>query len=268
MSRQQVTEHRGRGEPAVDHSATYQAWPAGRRRVVSIVIALHVMCVFIAPLAVVEPRSDLAFQTHRFLAPWTQLLYMDHGYRFFAPEPGPSHILEYTVGFDDGKTATFRFPDPQRHWPRLLYHRWFMLSESLYRHALQVLDEASLQRWTEEVESQIQQFADAGRMRDAARVSREFELARREHDRMRRLLSLLVSDIGRELLKRHEGSSLNMRLLTRLIPQPGEVQRGSRLDSPDWLPEDMVIELTPMLQDVGEKELIEPRERGREGERP
>jgi hypothetical protein len=49
-------------------------------------------------------------------------MYLDHGYFFFAPNPGPSHL----VGIRDQSVL---FPDRKEQWPRLLYHRYFMLSE-------------------------------------------------------------------------------------------------------------------------------------------
>jgi len=63
------------------------------------------------------------------LGPYVQVMYLDNGYRFFAPEPGPSHLIRYEVVLPDGKRVEGFFPDRTRHWPRLLYHRYFMLSE-------------------------------------------------------------------------------------------------------------------------------------------
>jgi len=52
-----------------------------------------------------------------------------NGYRFFAPEPGPSHLVRYEVTLPDGSQEQGLFPDRRQHKPRLLYHRYFMLSE-------------------------------------------------------------------------------------------------------------------------------------------
>jgi hypothetical protein len=56
---------------------------------------------------------------------------LNHGYRFFAPNPGPSHLFRYRLSFNDGSTREGHFPNRDEHWPRLLYHRYFMLSENL-----------------------------------------------------------------------------------------------------------------------------------------
>ena len=57
------------------------------------------------------------------------MLGLANGYRFFAPEPGPSHLIRYEVTLPDGTRKEGFFPDRAHHQPRLLYHRYFMLSE-------------------------------------------------------------------------------------------------------------------------------------------
>lgn len=63
--------------------------------------------------------------------PYLDAAYLNHGYHFFAPEPGPSHLIRYEVASKEGGRVTGFFPDRRKHWPRLLYHRHFMLSEHL-----------------------------------------------------------------------------------------------------------------------------------------
>ena len=75
--------------------------------------------------------SPAADPVRNSLGPYIEFGYLNHGYFFFAPEPGPSHLIDYDLEFADGKTATLRFPDRQAQWPRLLYHRHFMLTENL-----------------------------------------------------------------------------------------------------------------------------------------
>ena len=79
----------------------------------------------------VAPASDLAVSTWRIFQPYLQLGYLNHGYHFFAPEPGPSHLIRYELTLADGSTKTGYFPNSKEHQPRLLYHRHFMLSEHL-----------------------------------------------------------------------------------------------------------------------------------------
>lgn len=79
-----------------------------------------------------------------------EFMYLDHGYAFFAPEPGPSHLIRATIvppggqGPEQGAArqegakpaegdanVVRLFPDRVDQWPRLLYHRHFMLAEFL-----------------------------------------------------------------------------------------------------------------------------------------
>jgi len=76
-------------------------------------------------------RSLLAETSAQTLQPYLQAAGLANGYRFFAPNPGPSHLVRYEVLLADGTKIEGRFPNHQEHQPRLLYHRYFMLSEFL-----------------------------------------------------------------------------------------------------------------------------------------
>src|SRR5262249_2500500 len=68
----------------------------------------------------------------RTLQPYISALFLDHGYFFFAPNPGPNHLVDYKLEFADGRAPQEgRFPNLTTERPRLLYHRYFMLSEAL-----------------------------------------------------------------------------------------------------------------------------------------
>lgn len=60
---------------------------------------------------------------------YSQFAYMDHGYAFFAPDPGPSHFIQAAITDSNGGRMEAKFPDLADQWPRLLYHRHFMLAE-------------------------------------------------------------------------------------------------------------------------------------------
>jgi hypothetical protein len=67
------------------------------------------------------------------LRPYVDLLFLDHGYFFFAPNPGPSHLFRAKLEFGDGRAPLeLTFPDRTRQKPRLMYHRHFMLAEQLH----------------------------------------------------------------------------------------------------------------------------------------
>jgi len=92
---------------------------------------LHLACVVIAPLADPPPSSELSRGLARIARPYIQAVALDNGYRFFAPDPGPSHLVRYELHNADGSQRSHEFPNRQEHFPRLLYHRHFMLSETV-----------------------------------------------------------------------------------------------------------------------------------------
>jgi hypothetical protein len=108
-------------------------WSPRARAIASVLIAAHVFALFVAPWSMPPPASDLAGVCAGWLRPYLHAAFIYHGYRFFAPDPGASHIVRYELEFADGRIEKGQFPDLQRHWPRLLYHRFFMLSETIYQ---------------------------------------------------------------------------------------------------------------------------------------
>lgn len=107
-------------------------WPLGLRVVVSLLVTFHIVAVFVGPWSAIrEQASPLAQESRRYLSWYIEPLNLSNGYRFFAPEPGPSHLIRYVVTRKDGKVVHGRFPDRETEWPRLLYHRYFMLSETI-----------------------------------------------------------------------------------------------------------------------------------------
>jgi hypothetical protein len=133
----------------------------------SIFVIVHVAAVFAEPFrffsqSPVKPASAEAGWLRQTLAPYVDFMYLSHGYAFFAPNPGPSHLLECEIkqrpsireaGPENAKNSTVStlrdlplidqpaesfsrlamrwrvFPDRAFDRPRLLYHRYFMLSE-------------------------------------------------------------------------------------------------------------------------------------------
>ena len=67
-------------------------------------------------------------------SPYVEFLFLNHGYFFFAPNPGPAHLLECEISLPDStensaSTRILTLPDRSEQFPRLYYHRHFMLSE-------------------------------------------------------------------------------------------------------------------------------------------
>jgi hypothetical protein len=133
-----MSKRRGAAEsesqPPIDTPGpALNVWPKG---LLSVLIALHVAAVFLGPLAFAcnagRPGSPFVKAVYGVFQPYIGLMYLDHGYFFFAPDPGPSHLVDFKVEFDDGRPPVAgRFPDLKTEQPRLLYHRHFMLAEAL-----------------------------------------------------------------------------------------------------------------------------------------
>jgi hypothetical protein len=104
-------------------------WSFRLRLFVSALVAFHIFAVFVGPWAMPQQASPLAADCARLIHPYLDVLYLNNGYRFFAPEPGPSHLVRYELTLADGKRIKGTFPDRNVNRPRLLYHRYFMLSE-------------------------------------------------------------------------------------------------------------------------------------------
>ncbi len=118
-------------DQVVPGEATPSTWPSRRflRRLVNLWLVFHLAAIVIAP-AVVAPSSDLIRETWGWFQPYIQALYLDHGYHFFAPEPAESTLLAYVAERGDGTVVRGRIPDRATQ-PRLLYHRYFMLTEHM-----------------------------------------------------------------------------------------------------------------------------------------
>ena len=115
---------------ASDTPLEIQPMPSARvRATVSVLVALHVFAVFVGPWAMPPQNSELSARCADLLRPYVEGISLANGYRFFAPQPGPSHLVRYEITMPDGSQSEGVFPDRNVHWPRLLYHRYFMLSE-------------------------------------------------------------------------------------------------------------------------------------------
>jgi hypothetical protein len=117
-------------------NTTLKPWLKG---LLSLLLVAHVLAVITPPFGIAcrsgpgpEGTSPIANLLTAAFEPYYQALYLDHGYFFFAPTVGPTHLADYEVEFADGRPPVKgRFPDLAAERPRLLYHRHFMMSEAL-----------------------------------------------------------------------------------------------------------------------------------------
>lgn len=101
-------------------------------------LVFHVFSVFIAP-AGMPPSSPLLVDAARIARPYNELLFLQHGYHFFAPDPGPSTLISWRIDRAGDIPIRGRFPDTSTS-PRLLYHRYFMLAENVRAFSPEVRD--------------------------------------------------------------------------------------------------------------------------------
>ncbi len=153
----------------------------------TIALLVWLAAVVVPPLAGPAPASELAGWLLQPLRPLVGAAHLGHGYRFFAPNPGPGHSLLWTMTMPDGSTRNGRIPDPVADRPRLLYHRRFMVSEKIA-----VLVPPS----------------------DAPEEIRE---------RARREWQPLVKGVAANLLRREGGVSVRIDTVEHYLPDPQEV---------------------------------------------
>ena len=112
-------------------------WSPHAKLIASILVAFHVSAVFLAPMWFASGQQSPAIAPLMSVyRPYINAAFLNHGYAFFAPEPGPTHLVRYRLQFDNGRADEEGvFPNLATERPRLLYHRHFMLSESLFTYS-------------------------------------------------------------------------------------------------------------------------------------
>jgi hypothetical protein len=169
------------------HPTSRRDWSAPARAVATLAILVYLAAVLAPPFAGPPPASELANLVLQPLRPLVGSLFLGHGYRFFAPNPGPGHTILWTMTMPDGSIREGRIPDEAHDWPRLLYHRRFMVSEKI---------------------SVLVPPADA-----PAEV----------RDRAKRDWLPLVKGVATNLLRAEEGLRVKLDLVEHYLPDPAEV---------------------------------------------
>jgi hypothetical protein len=90
-------------------------------------IVFHFAAVCVAP-ASVPPATSLAQSVWGYCSGYLQMLYLNHGYHYFAPEPSGATLVSYEVTLPDGSVAWNRMPNREL-FPRVRYHRQLVLTE-------------------------------------------------------------------------------------------------------------------------------------------
>lgn len=206
-------------------------WDVGKRIAASIALIAFLFIVIAGPATNPISSADLTAPIGRAMRPVHQSLYLGHGYRFFAPDPGPSHIVMYEIGMPGDETIVGQFPDAKKQWPRLLYHRWFMLSETLFAES-QLPDRGPFEEAQKLVELEIAALKQAGKRK----LARQLEFAKsREVNAFaqgQKRVAELSNSIGQHLLREHGGDWIKLSVHQRGIPYPKQISLGAKLDDP------------------------------------
>lgn len=157
--------------------------PVWLKIIVSLLVAWHITAVFLAPLSI-QPASPLVQKIAQNYMQWyLDALYLNHGYHFFAPEPGAGHLIRYQLTDDAGRVSEGEFPSKKDNWPRLLYHRYFMLAEQC---EVGADNEAEFNHWRERyLKAYARQLLRAHPEASVARVQRVVHYPLRTEDRIR-----------------------------------------------------------------------------------
>ncbi|MCA9166323.1 MAG: hypothetical protein KDB23_01585 [Planctomycetales bacterium] len=211
----------------ISSPAAAGGWTPARRKLVSALLLWHLLAVLSAPWHAPPPASYLSEQVNKIFAPYQAATFLDHGYRFFAPDPGPSHLVRYELTRDDGTLVQGQLPDPAANRPRLLYHRFFMITETMYNIWMRI----------EEPPAEAQLTAAQRQAIDESNAA------------TRDLLHQVADGIAQQIMRYETTSRVRLQLVEHLIPLPEQVRAGRPLDDP---------ELYRVLADLGEFEMGTP----------
>lgn len=213
-----------------------QSLGAGLRTLISVAILAWLLLVLLGPLSNPIASEHLTGPLAKLLRPVHQATFTGHGYRFFGPDPGPSHITSFEIETEDGQQISGKFPDPNEYWPRLRYHRWFMLSESLFQQVSMPPPEehrqtvAAMQRTIEQLRLEQKLPAMRKLVAEKQQLVQEYELARKRSDD-------LLRGLAEYLLSRHDGQKVELQMRERLIAPPFDVASGIQLNDSRFLSE-------------------------------
>ena len=198
-------------------------WSVSCRSVVSVLLLLHLSAVVIAPCTKPPPRSELAYRLSSWVEPYLSAMYLFHGYRFFCPNPGPGHLVRCEVYTKDGSQLIHEgtFPDRDVQWPRLHYHRYFMIAERLWAEA------TPLPPPPRGFESRQQQES-----------YEQYLLVERQE------LETFASAIARYQQRLHKGGLVRIYVQEHVIPPPQVVADGLRLDARELYQERFLGEIS------------------------
>jgi hypothetical protein len=208
------------------------------KRIVSLLIAGYLFVLILGPLSNPIGSEHLTRPLAKKVSPIYRLLFLGHGYRFFAPDPGPSHLVEYEITKQDGSKIVGRFPDRNNSefsFPRLKYHRWFMLSETLCTEHLLTPIKSEFVAEQNRLEQVANAKQIAGQHEIAAELRAQRQKRKTDYEAAKKRNGQLFRSVAKGLLEIHGGTSIKLFVREREIPFPIEVREGAKLDDAKYL---------------------------------
>ena len=237
-------------------------WSLPIRIAVLVLLMLYLSIVVLAPLTNPTGALELTTPIAQKVSPVHQALYLGHGYRFFAPDPGPSHIMVYEIETDDGEQIKGHFPDRDNTSPRLLYHRWFMLSESMYREFSVLSMKPEIDELLREYDDRIKNLAQQGEVEHSNALAAERDQALAMLDQEKVGFDGLMLMVARNLVTRFGGGrsvkSIRMWILRRMLPTTDQSKAGIELTDERFITQAEVAYFTAEQLAVLEQVAAEP----------
>lgn len=205
------------------------------RWLVSAALIFYLFVLFLGPLSNPVGSDFLTRPLAEFVSPIHRAMFLGHGYRFFGPDPGPGHSVVYRITDHDGDFTERRFPDRDQIWPRLMYHRWFMLSESIFNEHAMTPDEKSFRETDTELGEQVAALQKNGKFALAERIARERSKMADQYRDARQRIDERVTALAQHLMSVHDGKHIEMFVQERGIPFTVQVLTGTEIDDPQFL---------------------------------
>jgi hypothetical protein len=216
------------------------------KRVLSCAILFYLCVLILGPLSNPVGSEHLTRPIAEKVSPIHRALFLGHGYRFFAPDPGPSHLVEYKITKQDGSILEGLFPDrndDSNAFPRLQYHRWFMLSETIWTEHSLTPNESDFRVRLMQLERLATEKQIAGHHKIASRMRADIEQQKKSYANTRQRIDDLVESVAKNLLEMHGGTRVELFVREREIPYPFEVQEGAKLDEERFLKPDQPVSI-------------------------
>lgn len=226
------SEHTLQEYPGNQSAERTTGWERHWRIIASVFLIVHLLAIAASALSNPGPTSPFVARVKEMARPYLRATFLDHGYQFFAPDPGPTHLVQYEIVKSDGQMETGIFPDREKHFPRLRYHRWFMLAESMNVFASDIPNAEEFELEKTAFEQEFNRLKDAGDTFRAQQLRQSWDARMQQMNYSRNLADLLYTRVAHWLLEQHGGEQITLYSLRRHLPGPQEVNAGIKLNDP------------------------------------